>query len=131
MKIIDYNGQQVYTPSNHDTTAEYLDKSQTSIATIVDAYFFKLDGDRNILRTGYDRETIDKLNSGLMVQIKKKNGEQAGLSIGTSENIERFLNETQTEAAKPETLIGKKVTEYTYGSMMVVGIGIEVSQKQS
>lgn len=123
MDVIEYNGQRVYTASNRNTTVSDLARASAVSMIIDDAYFFKLDGDRNTDRLPlFDRKEVENLNSGLMVQVNE-GSVIASVPIAGLDNIVGFILDTGTLGQDLSTLKGREVTAYSaYPTLLGIGI---------
>src|SRR3989344_8467431 len=90
MEVIKYQGRNVYTSSNSETTQRDLASSEARTVVVEDAYFFELDGERMPRKIDFDRDKIDKLNSGLNVEVKE-GSEIGAVSIVGLERIVSFM----------------------------------------
>jgi hypothetical protein len=123
MKALQYKNQTVYTQSTDTTTVDDLDEARTGIGTILDAYFFQIDGDRMVQKIGFDKKKIEREQSGLMVEVKHKSCGQASVSIAGLDRIVSLLCETGALGDLP-ALKGRKVTIYERG-IKLIGIGLK------
>ncbi len=122
MDILQYGGQKVYTSSRNEATVADLAGTETIVGRITDAYFFKLTLDRDVEKTKFDRKAIEKVNSGLMIEVGKKNN-QASISIAGLERITEFLCDSEA-IGDLSTLKGRKVMEYNRG-IRLLGISLQ------
>ena len=122
MDILQYGGQKVYTSSHNKATVADLEGTETSVGRITDAYFFKLTPNKYIEKTKFDRKAIEKVNSGLMIEVEEKNDE-VSVSIAGLERITEFLYDSKA-IGDLSTLKGRKVTKYNRG-IRLLGISLQ------
>ena len=124
MNTIRYNGQNVYTTSNMETSFDDLDKARKKPANIIDAYFMKVDGDRNVVRQDFDKKAVLKNNQGLHVLVNCESEGQAAVTISGLNRITGFLIDNSVLGKDLSVLKGREVTSYNSG-MVLLGIGIK------
>ena len=123
METLQYNGQNVYTNSLNRATVQDLERAKVEPAKVREAYFFEVDGDRTVVKTGFDKAKVLKENSGLHVLVGLKSYDTAGVSIAGLDRICAFLADTQSLGSDLSVLNGREVTSYSRG-MELVGIGV-------
>lgn len=125
MKVIDYNGQNVYTHSTIETDIKDLERAEVEEGKILDAYFFVVDNDRMVRKVGLDSIDPQSKESGLFVEVKFSGYGQAGIAISGLERIMQFLRDTRTSSEGELTkLKNKKVSTYNRG-IQLLGIGVK------
>lgn len=120
MERIPYNNQKVYTQSSIDITKKDLSKTNSEEVEVKNAYFFKIDGDRQVEEVPFNFSAIKRNKSGLMIDIPG-----ASISIAGLERICSLLCDTGANIRNLNPLKGKKVTKYWDG-ILVYGIGIKI-----
>ena len=124
MEILQHNGQNVYTYSSKRNTQADLQRAETELGTIVDAYFFQIGPNRTVERVDFDRTKIEAEQVGLMVDVKSQSGGQASVSIASLDRITQFLYDTASIGKDLSVLKGRKVTEYNAGRQLL-GISVK------
>ena len=124
METLQYNRQNVYTNSLNRVTIQDLERAKIELARIKEAYFFEIDGDRNVIKTGFDKAKVFEENRGLQVLVDLEGFGTAGVSIAGLDKICSFLADTQSLGSDLSVLKDRKVTSYNRG-MELIGIGVD------
>lgn len=101
----------------------HIKRTKPTTVPIIDAYFFTLSPERDIVKEDFDKNKVSKADMGLMIDVKAPFGE-AGLSISGLDEIVSFLVNTGTLGKDLSVLQGREVTAYLLGKSLY-GIGIE------
>lgn len=115
MKVLKYQGRNVYTQSNTEVRTSDLASAEVKPGQIIEGYFFEVDEDRKVHKTGFDRRKVDNNSSGLMVDINIRSGGQAGVSIAGLQEIVEFMGDFDCMGKDLSTLKGRKVDTYNRG----------------
>ena len=124
MRIINHNGQKVYTHSANRASKKDLAAATIDEGIILDAYFFTIDGDRLVNRVDFDRRRVESGKSGLMIDVKHSGWGQSSVAIAGLGRVTQFLYDTRA-MGELSSLKGMFVTTYSNG-IATTGIGVEV-----
>ena len=128
MRMIEFNGQHVYTHALFNITKKNLQNTMPMEGTIKDIYFFVFSHDNStgIRKVDYNSEAIDKKESGLMIDIiDTKLKSQVSTQIFGRKNINNFLADTNVSDKDLSPLKDKNATAYMHNGERILGIGID------
>lgn len=124
MKMIEFNGQHVYTHALNPVTMDDIKKCIPDESTIKDAYFFKFSPGKGVVKVEYNFESVKSRENGLMVDVNLNPG-QASMPIAGLEEITGFLDDNQVSPQNLSSLKDKKTIAYMNQSIRILAIGIE------
>ena len=125
METLRFEGKNVYLQLQlrDDFSVDDLRKAHQKKACIRKAYFFELNGDREVRKVLYDRQKVKDWNSALMLEVESWDG-TACMTLAGLEKVISFLSEASIPVSDVPYLTRRDVQSYYLG-LCLIGISIE------